>query len=203
MVLLTTKVMVNTMQAISGAGYPGVPSLDILSNVIPFIQGEENKLEVEPLKILGNVADGKIQSLTDCVISASCTRVPVKEGHTINVSVKFSDPARAPRSVADLVQAMTEYSVEPELAQLGEEALHIRAKSLLFPNTPIVVLDASDRPQPILDVDNGQGMACTVGRIRPCPILDFKFTVLSHNTVLGAAGSSLLNAEIAHLVQLL
>ncbi|TPX37009.1 hypothetical protein SmJEL517_g01062 [Synchytrium microbalum] len=179
------KVMVVTMQAVSGAGYPGVASMDILDNVVPYISGEEEKMEIETSKILGSLNKGKTAFINNKVVtSASCNRVPVIDGHTESVSVLFS---RKPApSVADVISALKAYTCE--------------AQSLNCPSAPeqvIIVHEAPDRPQPRLDRDNGRGMAVTVGRVRECPIFDVKFTLLSHNTILGAAGSSIMNAEVA------
>ncbi|KAG0174312.1 hypothetical protein DFQ28_006773 [Apophysomyces sp. BC1034] len=178
-------IMVHTQQAISGAGYPGVPSLDILDNVVPHIGGEEEKMEWEVNKILGNIAeDGKqFVSLTETVVSATCTRVPVLDGHLESVSVKF---ANAQPTVEQVYEVLEKYTSEAQA--LG---CH------LAPEHAIVVTKDADRPQPRLDRDVQKGQAVTVGRVRPCPVLGIKFTLLVHNTVLGAAGSSVLNAEVA------
>jgi aspartate-semialdehyde dehydrogenase len=154
------RVLVTTMQAVSGAGYPGVPSLDILGNVIPFIAGEEEKIEAETRKILG----------TEIAVSAQVHRVAVEDGHLLAVQ-EASEALRSFRS---------------PLEKLGLPSL---------PRPPIVVRDEPDRPQPRLDRMAGRGMAVSVGRVRPCPILGIKFNVLSHNTIRGAAGAAILNAE--------
>nr|MBP7321978.1 aspartate-semialdehyde dehydrogenase [Deltaproteobacteria bacterium] len=172
------KVMVTTMQALSGAGYPGVPSLDVLDNVLPFIGGEEAKVESEPQKILGTVSGNRFV-YADFVVSASCNRVHVKDGHLECVSVAL---AQKP-SVEELKQTLSDFN---PLAGL----------QLPFsPPQPIVLRTEDNRPQPRFDRDEGNGMACVVGRIRECPILDYKFVVLSHNTIRGAAGAAILNAE--------
>src|SRR5213594_315845 len=178
--LKVEKVVVATMQAVSGAGYPGVPSLDILGNVIPYIGGEEEKMEIETRKILGRF-NGSAVELADFQVSAQCNRVAVEDGHTESVSVKLGERTSA-REIADLLESFTG---PPQALRLPTA-----------PERPIVVCAAQDRPQPRFDVDHSGGMAALVGRIRPCPVLDFKFTVLGHNTIRGAAGASILNAEL-------
>ncbi|ORX75475.1 putative aspartate semialdehyde dehydrogenase [Anaeromyces robustus] len=181
-----TKVMVHTLQAISGAGYPGVPSLDIIDNVVPFIGGEEEKVESEALKMLGgiNAETHEFEHLTNMKISAHCNRVPVVDGHVTNLSIEF-EKKPAP-SVEEVKKVLREYTCE--------------AQSLKCPSAPkecIIVKDAPDRPQPRLDRNRYGGMAVTVGRVRECPLFDIKLSLLIHNTILGAAGSSILNAEVA------
>jgi aspartate-semialdehyde dehydrogenase len=173
-----SKIMVTTMQALSGAGYPGVASLDIIDNVVPFIGGEEGKIESETLKLLGTLDEGRF-AFADIKVSASCNRVQVKDGHLESVSVELKKkPSRD-----ELIQTLKEYNPLREL-------------NLPFaPPRPILVRDEDNRPQPRYDRDAGNGMACVVGRVRPCPVFDYKFTVLSHNTVRGAAGAAILNAE--------
>ncbi|KAJ2781679.1 aspartate-semialdehyde dehydrogenase [Coemansia javaensis] len=180
------RVVVTTLQAISGAGYPGVASLDILDNIVPLISGEEPKMEAEVLKILGGLrADAAgCAPLADLRVSATCNRVPVVDGHTECVSVEFAAPA--PPSIDEIKQCLREYTCEAQ--RLGCPSA---------PRQAIVVTDDEDRPQPRLDRNAGGGMAVTVGRIRPCPVFHVKFTLLVHNTVLGAAGASILNAEYA------
>ncbi|KAI8095272.1 aspartate-semialdehyde dehydrogenase [Thamnidium elegans] len=180
-----SHILVNTQQAISGAGYPGVPSLDILDNVVPHIGGEEEKMEWEVAKILGGIAEDKkeLHHLQDTVVSATCTRVPVLDGHLETVSVKF---ANGSPSVEEVYKVLEEYTSDAE--KLG---------CFSAPQKPIVVTYDADRPQPRLDRENLKGQAVTVGRVRKCPVLHIKFVLLVHNTVLGAAGSSVLNAEIA------
>ena len=173
------KVMVTTMQAISGAGYPGVASLDIVDNVIPYISGEEEKMETETQKILGQMGNGVIKN-ADIDVSASCNRVGVKYGHTECVSVKLARKTDA-KGITD---AMEEFGPLKGL-KLPSAPVH-----------PIVVARGEGRPQPRHDVGVEKGMAAVVGRIRPCSILDYKFVVLSHNTIRGAAGAALLNAEL-------
>lgn len=173
-------VFVVTMQAVSGAGYPGVASLDILGNVIPYIAKEEEKLEAETRKLLGAVSASAIES-ANFSISAQCNRVPVEEGHTESVSVRLKSPAKA----EELIACWNEFRSIPQELQLPSA-----------PERPIVYDVAPDHPQPRFDVDRGAGMTVSVGRLRPCAVLDWKFTVLSHNTIRGAAGAALLNAEL-------
>jgi aspartate-semialdehyde dehydrogenase len=173
-----TKVIVTTLQALSGAGYPGVPSLDIIDNVVPFISGEEPKVESEPLKILGSLNGGEFV-IADFQISASCTRVNVQDGHLESVSVGLKKKA----SPDDLIKSWEKFD---PLSGHGLPSA---------PSPPIIYTRDDDRPQPRLDRDEGKGMACVVGRLRQCPILDYKFFVLSHNTIRGAAGAAILNAE--------
>lgn len=172
------KIMVTTMQALSGAGYPGVASLDIIDNVIPFISGEEKKVETEPQKILGWVENNQFV-MADIVVSASCNRVQVKDGHLESVSIALE---RKP-SPHDLSETMKNFN--------PLKGLNLPSA----PSHPIIIREEDDRPQPRFDRDEGKGMACVVGRIRECPILDYKFMVLSHNTIRGAAGAAILNAE--------
>ena len=174
------SVTVATLQAISGAGYPGVASLDILGNVVPYVAGEEGKMETETQKILGTYAEGAITP-HPVVVSAQTTRVPVVNGHIALVSVGFETaPSRA-----ELIEACRGFRGRPQDEQLPTAPVH-----------PVFVTDDPSRPQPRLDVDREGGMAVTVGRLRECPVLDYKFVVLGHNTVRGAAGAALLNAEL-------
>lgn len=173
-----TTIMVTTMQALSGAGYPGVASLDIIDNVVPFIGGEEAKVESETLKLLGAM-DGNRFRFADIKVSASCNRVNVKDGHLESVSIGM----KGKPSVEELIGTLKDFNPLREL-QLP-----------FAPPRPIIVRDEENRPQPRYDRDAGKGMSCVVGRIRKCPVLDYKFTVLSHNTVRGAAGAAILNAE--------
>ncbi|KAI9841855.1 MAG: hypothetical protein M1837_000325 [Sclerophora amabilis] len=184
------QVSVVTMQAVSGAGYPGVSSMDIMDNVVPFISGEEDKLETEAQKILGTVNKDatSFDDQSSLKISAACNRVPVLDGHTACVSLRFQQ--RPPPTADQIKQAMRDYVSE--------------AQTLGCPSAPknaIVVMDESDRPQPRLDRETQRGYAVSVGRVREdeSGIFDIKFVALSHNTVIGAAGSSLLNAEAAVL----
>ena len=169
-----------TLQALSGAGYPGVASLDIVDNVLPFIGGEEEKIETETVKILGRLNGSQIDP-APMAVSAQCHRVNVADGHMAAVRVKF---ARKP-SLADLRNALTNFRSLPQ--ELG---LHSA------PATPIVIRDEENRPQPKLDRNAGKGMTITVGRIKPDSVLDYRFVVLSHNTIRGAAGAAILNAEL-------
>lgn len=174
------RVIVTTLQAISGAGYPGVPSWDILGNVIPFIADEEEKMQVETRKILGVLGQAGVE-YAPIVISALCNRVPVLEGHSGSVSVELEEK---PASLEEVARVMAEFR---GLAQ--ERALPSA------PSRPLVVLNEPDRPQPARDVDLHGGMATLIGRLRPCPVFDVKFQFLGHNTVRGAAGAAILNAE--------
>jgi len=178
------KLFVSTMQAVSGAGYPGVPSLDILGNVIPFIKSEEEKLQEEIGKLLG-LTDGRGFQPLDAPVSAMCNRVPVLEGHTECVSVKLRKPATR----EEILAAWEEFQ---PLSGKGHEGLHLPSAPL----SPVEYAPEDTRPQPRLDLMRGNGMATTVGRLRPCNLFDWKFTLLSHNTIRGAAGAALLNAEI-------
>ena len=174
------KIFVVTLQAISGAGYPGVPAMDIQGNVVPFIGGEEEKMESEPQKLLGKW-DGSRFVNAGLGLSAHCNRVPVVDGHLECVSVGLKKIA----SLDEVREALRTFEVGPELASLPTAVRH-----------PVVVLDEENRPQPRRDVHAGNGMAAVVGRVRVCPLLDVKFTLLSHNLVRGAAGAALLNAEL-------
>jgi aspartate-semialdehyde dehydrogenase len=173
------KIFVTTMQAISGAGYPGVPSMDILDNVIPYIGNEEEKMEEETLKLLG-VLDGHSVKPLAAGISASCNRVAVVDGHTEAVSIKLARKATR----EEILAAWAEFN--PLAGQ----------KLPFAPEQPIQYVPQNDRPQPRLDRNRGRGMAVTVGRLRPCGLLDWKFVALSHNTIRGAAGATILNAEL-------
>jgi len=173
-------VMVVTMQAVSGAGYPGVASLDILGNVIPHIAKEEEKMEEETRKLLGTL-NGSGINLAPFKMSAQCNRVAVEDGHTESVSIKFKTQAQA----AEILEAWKHFSGIPQEQHFPTA-----------PEIPVRYLDATDRPQPRFDVEFGGGMTTTVGRLRPCAVLDWKFTLLSHNTIRGAAGAALLNAEL-------
>jgi len=173
------SVLVTTFQATSGAGYPGVPSLDILGNVIPYIAGEEPKMESETNKILGRVHPKGVETV-EISVSAQCHRVPVIDGHLEAVSVKL----RRHASLKQLVSALENFR---PLAKLGLPSA---------PAQPLQVRNEEDRPQPRLDVDREGGMGVTVGRIRPCSVLDWKFDALGHNTIRGAAGAAILNAEL-------
>ena len=174
------KVFVVTLQAISGAGYPGVASLDIQGNVVPFISGEEEKMESEPQKLLGKW-DGSRFVDAGLGLSAHCNRVPVVDGHLECVSVGLKKIA----SLDEVREALRTFEIDAELASLPTAI-----------RNPIVVLEEENRPQPRRDVNAGNGMAAVVGRVRECPLLDVKLTLLSHNLVRGAAGAALLNAEL-------
>jgi aspartate-semialdehyde dehydrogenase len=178
------KLFVATMQAVSGAGYPGVPSLDILGNVIPFIKNEEEKLQEEIGKLLGGT-DGKGFQTLDATVSAMCNRVAVLEGHTECVSVKLKKPA----THEEILAAWQRFQ---PLHGKGHEGLHLPSA----PDFPVEYVDGDARPQPRLDLMRGNGMTTTVGRLRPCALFDWKFTLLSHNTIRGAAGAAVLNAEV-------
>jgi aspartate-semialdehyde dehydrogenase len=172
-------IFVSTMQAVSGAGYPGVASMDILGNVVPYIKNEEEKMEAETLKLLGRL-NGRVVEPLEAKMSAHCNRVPVEDGHTESVSIQLSRKA-----------------TREELLAAWAEFAPLAGKDLpTAPAQPVEYLAAEDRPQPRLDRMRGAGMAATVGRLRPCGLLDWKFTVLSHNTIRGAAGAALLNAEL-------
>jgi aspartate-semialdehyde dehydrogenase len=174
------QLVLATMQAVSGAGYPGVPSLDILGNVIPYIGDEESKLEREMQKMLGTVT-GTTLAPAPFVVSAHANRVPVEHGHTVVCSASFD---RGP-SVADALAALRDWTGEPAVRGLPSA-----------PATPLVVTDAPDRPQPRRDVMAGNGMTVTVGRVRADAIFDLRLTAMGHNTIRGAAGGSVLNAEL-------
>jgi aspartate-semialdehyde dehydrogenase len=174
------RVMVTTLQAASGAGHPGVASWDLLGNVVPFIDGEEEKIEIETKKILGTCAGNTVRP-APVAISAQATRVPVLDGHTEAISVEFDE---APEE-AELVAALDGFRGLPADLALPSA-----------PAAPIVHLRERDRPQPRLDVHRGDGMAVCVGRVRRCPVLDYKLVVLGHNTIRGAAGAAILNAEL-------
>ena len=175
-------VVVSTMQAVSGAGYPGVPSLDILGNVVPFIGGEEEKMESETKKILGRVGADGVEP-HPVAISAHTNRVPVVNGHTEAISVGFGVKPPEPEIKAALVN----FSGRPQELKLPTA-----------PRLAIEYLEEQNRPQPRLDVDRGGGMTVTVGRLRACRVLDYKLVALGHNTVRGAAGAAVLNAELMH-----
>ena len=174
------KVMMTSLQAVSGAGYPGVPTLDILGNVIPFISGEEEKVEREAHKLLGRLTDGRVQA-AEFALSAQCNRVLVEDGHTESISVSL----RSKATVEDLLEAWRNFRALPQERRLPSA-----------PERPIVVRSERDRPQPKFDAQTEGGMATVIGRVRPCPVLHFKYIALSHNTIRGAAGAALLNAEL-------
>jgi aspartate-semialdehyde dehydrogenase len=173
-------VMAVTMQAVSGAGYPGVASLDILGNVIPYISNEEEKMEEETQKLLGTLSGSHIDP-APFAMSAQCNRVAVEDGHTESIAIRLKKKATAD----EIIAAWNNFRPEPQQLRLPNA-----------PAQPIVYMTAPDRPQPRFDCDAGAGMATSVGRLRKCNVLDWKFTVLSHNTIRGAAGAAVLNAEL-------
>ncbi len=174
-------VLVSTMQAVSGAGYPGVPSLDMIDNVVPYIGGEEEKMQTESQKLLGKYTpDGGFEPAS-FALSAHCNRVPVRDGHMECVSVRLGgDP-----STDEVIDAFENFRGRPQELDLPTA-----------PSQPVIVRQEANRPQPAFDRDDADGMASIVGRVRPCPLLGTKFVVLGHNTVRGAAGASILNAEL-------
>jgi aspartate-semialdehyde dehydrogenase len=176
------RVIVTTMQAVSGAGYPGVASMDITANVVPFIGGEEEKMQAETQKILGEFCGDRIEDLA-ARVSAHCNRVPVIDGHTITVSVELDGKP----GLGALRQAIADYRGVPQDRQLPSA-----------PARPLIYMDEDDRPQPRRDAARENGMAVFVGRLRECPVLDYKFVALGHNTLRGAAGAAVLNAELLY-----
>jgi aspartate-semialdehyde dehydrogenase len=177
-----TRVVATTMQAISGAGYPGVASMDINANVIPFIGGEEEKMQQETQKILGEFAGDNLRPL-DAKVSAHCNRVPVVDGHTVTVSVEFE---RKPGK-DEIIRALVNHRSVPQERKLPSAPPH-----------PVIYMEENDRPQPRRDAERERGMAVFVGRMRECPVLDYKFVALGHNTIRGAAGAAVLNAELMY-----
>ncbi|MBN1413411.1 MAG: aspartate-semialdehyde dehydrogenase [Spirochaetales bacterium] len=174
--------IITTLQAISGAGYPGVPSLDMIDNIVPYIGGEEKKSEEEPLKILGKAGSSGIENYSGIKISATCTRVPVTDGHMACVSLKFKNKVPSIDKIKAIWKSFK--SVPQEL-------------NLPFaPAAPIIYMENENRPQPKKDRNNEKGMAITVGRLHEDHIFDIKFVALSHNTIRGAAGGGILNAEL-------
>jgi len=173
-------VMVTSMQAVTGAGYPGVASIDIIDNVVPHIGGEEEKVEQEPQKILGRLANGAVED-APFKVSAQCNRVNVQDGHLESVRVKLSRPA----SINDLKVALESFTGLPQELKLPTA-----------PRRPVIVRTEKDRPQPRLDRDAENGMATVIGRISKDTIFDYKFTLIGHNTIRGAAGAAILNAEL-------
>lgn len=176
------RVLVTTLQAVSGAGYPGVSSVDILGNVVPFIGGEEKKLSVETCKLLGELREGGggVES-AEVAVSAHCNRVPTVDGHLVCASVELE----ARPSPGEARDAMAAFRGPPQELLLPTA-----------PRRPVEVVEGADRPQPRRDVMAGNGMAVTVGRVRECPLLGLKFAALGHNTIRGAAGAAVLNAEL-------
>jgi aspartate-semialdehyde dehydrogenase len=173
-------VMAVTMQAVSGAGYPGVPSLDILGNVIPYIAKEEEKMEEETQKLLGTLNGSRVVP-APFAMSAQCNRVAVEDGHTESIAIRLKQKARP----EEIIAAWNDFRAEPQQLRLPSA-----------PEQPVLYMTAPDRPQPRFDCDLGAGMTTAVGHLRKCNVLDWKFTVLSHNTIRGAAGAALLNAEL-------
>ncbi len=179
------RMIVTTLQAVSGAGYPGVPSFDMIDNIVPFIGGEEEKTEKECLKILGKVAGSKIENATLPVVSSTCTRVPVIDGHTASVNLEFDLPEEKKPSLEEIKRVWREFSSVPQELNLPSA-----------PKNPIVYREEENRPQPARDRDTEKGMACVLGRLRKCNVFDVKFVALSHNTKRGAALGGILNAEL-------
>lgn len=174
------KMLVVSEQAISGAGYPGVASLDILDNIIPYVSGDEGKMETEPKKILGKLAGESVQ-FYEMVASATATRVPVIDGHLVNLSLSLEQQP----SINDVITAWEAYDMPDDLKMLPSA-----------PERPVQYLSQIDRPQPRRDRNAGKGMMTSIGRLRECPIMGYKFAAMSHNTIRGAAGCSILNAEL-------
>jgi aspartate-semialdehyde dehydrogenase len=175
-----SKILVVSAQAISGAGYPGVASLDILDNVVPYVSGDEQKLETETLRMLGQYDDAHVNWL-NAIVSASCNRVPVVDGHLVNVSIELA----AKPGLDEVIETWKNFSTPDVVGQLPSAPQH-----------PLYYLPQVDRPQTRRDRNAGNGMSTSIGRLRECPILGYKFVALSHNTIRGAAGCSILNAEL-------
>jgi len=174
------KAFITTMQAVSGAGYPGVPSLDILGNILPYISGEEEKIERETRLLLGRVVDRE-RIEAEFVVSAQANRVPVTDGHTICLSLGFKEPP----SVEEAIAVLSEFQGLKKVRDLPSA-----------PDHPLRVNIEPDRPQPRRDRDIEQGMTVSVGRVRPCSLLDLRMVLVIHNTLRGAAAGSILNAEL-------
>jgi len=181
------RTVVTTMQAISGAGYPGVASMDINANVIPFIGSEEEKMQMETQKILGNFTGGAFRP-HPMKVSAHCNRVPVVDGHTETVSVEFENTV----TPEEIIEAFSKFHSAPQERGLPSA-----------PTQPVIYMTEKDRPQPRRDVERERGMAVFIGRLRPCPVLGWKFLALGHNTIRGAAGAAVLNAELMYTEGLL
>ena len=179
------RMIVTTLQATSGAGYPGVASFDMIDNIVPFISGEEEKTEKECLKILGKVVGDKIENAAGPIVSSTCTRVPVIDGHTACVSLEFDLPEDKKPSLEQIEKVWTSFTSVPQQMNLPSAPVH-----------PIVVRHEENRPQPRRDRDTEKGMACVIGRLRKCNVFDIKFVALSHNTKRGAALGGILNAEL-------
>jgi aspartate-semialdehyde dehydrogenase len=176
------KMIVTTLQAVSGAGYPGPASIDLIDNIVPYIPGEEEKSEVEPLKVLGKVKNGKIVPEENLKISSHCNRVPVTDGHTACCSIQFA--GKKPE-MDKVIHIWKNFSALPQELKLPSA-----------PVPPLIYRDEVNRPQPQKDRDTGNAMAVTVGRLRNCNVFDYRFVGLHHNTVRGAAGGSILTAEL-------
>lgn len=174
-----TKILVVSAQAVSGAGYPGVASLDILDNIVPYVGGDEQKLETETLRMLGDLRGEKVEWL-NALVSASCNRVPVVDGHLVNVSIELA----AKPGLDEIISSWGSFRADAHVSQLPSA-----------PEQPLYYLPQIDRPQSRRDRNAGNGMSTSIGRLRECPILGYKFVALSHNTIRGAAGCSILNAE--------
>ena len=181
------QVVVSTMQALSGAGYPGVPSLDTIDNVIPYIGDEEEKVETEPLKLLGKFSNGKITP-SSIKIDAYCNRVSVRDGHLETVTLEFEKKPY----VNEVIKVLENFTSVPQELKLPSA-----------PKQPIVYRKEDDRPQPLLDKDISNGMSVSVGRIRKSKVMDIRLTLLVHNTIRGAAGAAILNAELLKAKNLL
>ena len=177
-----SEMIVTTLQAVSGAGYPGPASIDLIDNMLPYISGEEEKSEVEPAKIFGKIENGRLVPDTDLKISAHCNRVPVTDGHIACCSIRFAERKPSPE---ETVRVWREFTALPQELKLPSA-----------PVPPMVYRDEVDRPQPQKDRDLGEGMAITVGRLRKCNVFDYRFVGLHHNTIRGAAGGSILTAEL-------
>jgi aspartate-semialdehyde dehydrogenase len=173
-------VIATTLQAVSGAGYPGVPSLDVVDNVLPFIDGEEPKMESETRKILGHLGNNSFEN-APFPVSAQCNRVNVADGHMVAVRVKLAKRV----SIEEVREALASYTSVPQKLKLHTAPKH-----------PVLVRDEKDRPQPRMDRDAGGGMSVTVGRLFPDSVFDYRFVVLGHNTIRGAAGAAILNLEL-------
>ncbi len=179
------RMIVTTLQAVSGAGYPGVASFDMIDNIVPYIGGEEEKTEKECLKILGAVKDGKIENAALPVVSSTCTRVPVIDGHTATVNLEFDLPEDKKPSIEEILKVWENFTSVPQELDLPSA-----------PKRPIVYRTEENRPQPRRDRETENGMACVLGRLRKCNVFDVKFVALSHNTKRGAAMGGILNAEL-------
>ncbi|NUM36037.1 MAG: aspartate-semialdehyde dehydrogenase [Candidatus Brocadiae bacterium] len=178
------RIVLTTLQAISGAGYPGVPSLDMIDNIIPYIRGEEEKSELEPLKILGHIQSNAFVDYKGLKIAAHCNRVSVVDGHTACVSLEFGEKKPGLEEIKKIWKDFRSYPQEMALP--------------FAPEHPILYREEENRPQPKKDRNQDKGMAVTVGRLRPCPVFDIRFVGLSHNTIRGAAGGGILNAEVLY-----